>query len=122
MKEFISFGVGIALKRTPYLIVLFSVALAASLIYGGFAYAASIQGEKVDAQGNLFTGQSTISIRTPSQSWYGPSYSASTNPFFFTGLAAGTYEIGIQVPDGYSASYSICTNCILHPASSFVPY
>lgn len=82
----------------------------------------TIQGEKVDEQGNLFIGPSTISIRTPSKSWFGPSYDTSVNPFFFTNLAAGVYEAGMQVPDGYSASYSVCTNCVSHPDNSWVQY
>ena len=82
----------------------------------------TIQGEKIDDQGNLFTRPSTISIRNDSRTWYGPSFGSSVNPFVFKDLPPGTYEVGVQVPDGYRASYSICTNCIAHPDSSYVAF
>ncbi len=88
----------------------------------GLACPSAIQGQKIDGEGNRFPRPSTISIRKPDQSWYGPSYGPRLNPFFFKNLPGGTYEVGIQVPDGYAASYSTCTNCISHPTSSWVQY
>ncbi|HEY4526681.1 MAG TPA: hypothetical protein VJK53_02435, partial [Candidatus Paceibacterota bacterium] len=102
-------------------VVLFLILIGIVLAAPGFALAGMIQGTKIDAQGDNFTGPSTISIRKPDSSWYGPSFQTE-NPFYFTDLSAGEYEVGMQVPDGYVAQYSTCTNCINHPESSWVNY
>ena len=78
---------------------------------------------KVDSNGKPFTVPgATISIRSSSSpSHYFPSVGSATSSGS-QALAAGTYEIGAQVPDGYSAMYSICQDCTVHTPSSFVPY
>jgi len=44
----------------------------------------------------------------------------TTKPYSVT-LAAGTYSVVTTVPDGFTASYSLCDNCIQHPPESYLP-
>lgn len=72
-----------------------------------------VQGYKVDANGTPFSNPgATITVS-------GQTYGPTVNPYFGSANTVTT-TVTTSVPTGYSAFYSICVNCIDHPASSYV--
>ncbi|MDO8600093.1 MAG: Ser-Thr-rich GPI-anchored membrane family protein [bacterium] len=77
----------------------------------------TIQGYKIDSAGNVFTNPGAIITVSGAVN---QTYGTSANPYFAQQIPAGNYTVSSSVPSGYTVSYSLCTNCIDHPASSYV--
>ncbi len=73
-----------------------------------------IRGYKIDAAGVPFNSPgATITVDSSN---FGP----SVNPYAAYNLTAGAHTVSSNTPSGYTVSYSICTNCVDHPAGSYV--
>ena len=88
-----------------------------------------VSGVKLTGDGKPFLAPgATVSIRHllggangGRVSGYGPSF-GHEEPRFSAMLPPGHYEIGIQVPDGFAAAFSICDNCAAHRPEGFRQY
>jgi hypothetical protein len=108
--------------------VLLALSMTASLTQtAGSAALGRISGIKLTGDGRPFlTPGAAISVRRLTGDGsrvaaYGPSFD-HTRARFSALLPPGRYEIGIQVPDGFTAAYSVCDNCTSHPPDSFRDY
>ena len=75
-----------------------------------------VQGLKLDSGGVNYFNSPGATITIDAGSTYGP----AVNPYTAT-VAAGAHTVQSSVPSGYSAAYSLCNNCMDHPASSYIP-